>query len=76
MYARAYHWLLLPDGTRQRQVVVCFDDEGRYLSHHALLGEEPFVEWVGGTFCLEKAPFEESKTAKKHFLSKKEVQKF
>ena len=52
MPLRAYHSLILPDGTTQSLSVVRFDDAGRYLSHHPLSGEEPFVEWVGGTLDL------------------------
>lgn len=52
MPLRAYHHLILPDGTTESLSVVHFDDEGRYLSHHPLKGEEPFVEWVGGTLDL------------------------
>ena len=55
MYARAYNRVFLPDGTLQMLVVVCFDGGGRYLSHHPLLAEEPFVEWVGGSFDLRKS---------------------
>lgn len=55
MFARAYNKVVLRDGTLQTLVVVCFDDGGRYLSHHPLLAEEPFVEWVGGTFDLRKS---------------------
>jgi hypothetical protein len=52
MPLRAYHRLILPDGTTESLSVVRFDDEGCYLSHHPLSGEEPFVEWVGGTLDL------------------------
>ena len=45
----ACHHLILPDGTACGMSVVEVDTKGRYLSHHPLLGEEPFVEWVGGT---------------------------
>ncbi|MCR5849775.1 MAG: hypothetical protein K6G92_03570 [Bacteroidaceae bacterium] len=48
---RAYHDILLPDGTRHRgPVVVETDDEDRLLSWHLLDGEEPFTEWVGGIY--------------------------
>lgn len=50
---KAYHRLVLPDGTVHQQVVVCFDADGRFLSFHPLVGEEPFVEWVGGTLDLQ-----------------------
>lgn len=49
---RGYHHLILPDGHREDMVVVVTDEEGQYVSHHPLRGEEPFVEWVGGTLNL------------------------
>lgn len=52
MIKRAYHQLILPEGQIHRMVVVCFDEKGRYISHHNLQGEEPFVEWRGGTLDL------------------------
>ena len=54
MYARAYHHLILPDGTIHSLVVVHFDDYGNFLNFHPLQGEEPFVEWEGGTLDLRK----------------------
>lgn len=66
---RAYHDILLPDGTLQQgPVVVETDEEGRFLGWH-LLGEsippspeaphkwsasaeEPFTEWIGGTYVV------------------------
>lgn len=54
MFARAYHHLILPDGTAHSLVVVRFDDHGHYVDFHHLLGEEPFVEWEGGTLDLRK----------------------
>jgi len=56
MVARAYHKLILPDGEIQKMAVVSFDDNGNYAGHHFLRGEEPFVEWVGGTLDLRKSP--------------------
>ena len=48
---RAYHAICLPDGTlHQGPVVVETDAEGHLLGWHDLLEEEPFTEWVGGTF--------------------------
>ena len=48
---RAYHDILLPDGTLQQgPVVVETDEEGRFLGWHLLEGEEAFTEWVGGTY--------------------------
>ncbi|MBQ6190062.1 MAG: hypothetical protein IJK45_07830 [Bacteroidaceae bacterium] len=52
MKRRAYHRLILPDGSVHELVVVEFDEQDNYLSHHPLRGEEPFVEWVGGTLNL------------------------
>ncbi|MCR5181068.1 MAG: hypothetical protein K6C30_07620 [Bacteroidaceae bacterium] len=52
--SRAYHRVIFPDGTEERMVVVRFDDDGRYLDHHSLRGEEPFVEWWGGTLDLRE----------------------
>ena len=46
----AYHHIALPDGTRQDMVVVEVDEQGNYLAHHPLQGEEAFVEWKGGTY--------------------------
>ena len=48
---RAYHDIILPDGIhRHGPVVVETDEEGRFLSWHHLKEEEPFTEWVGGTY--------------------------
>ena len=49
---RAYHRLILPNGEICPMAVVLFDDDGQYVSHHPLQGEESFVEWVGGTLDL------------------------
>ena len=50
---RGYHDILLPDGTLQQgPVVVETDAEGRLLSWHQLEEEEPFTEWVGGTYTV------------------------
>jgi hypothetical protein len=64
---RAYHDILLPDGTLQQgPVVVETDAEGRFLSWHPLNEEVPsevpgkwcsnteesFTEWVGGTYSV------------------------
>lgn len=50
---RAYHQLILPDGTCQEgPVVVETDAEGRLIGWHLLQGEEPFTEWVGGVASL------------------------
>ena len=67
---RAYHDILLPDGTLQQgPVVVETDAEGRFLSWHLLEAEEPpapevlskwcssteepFTEWLGGTYSVD-----------------------
>lgn len=51
---RAYHDILLTDGTRQQgPIVVETDAEGHFLSWHRLEGEEPFTEWIGGTYSLK-----------------------
>ena len=50
---RAYHDILLPDGTLQQgPVVVETDEKGRFLSWHPLEEEEPFTELVGGTYSV------------------------
>jgi len=53
---RAYHDILLPDGTLQQgPVVVETDSEGRFLSWHKLEQEEAQTEWLGGTYkCTEQ----------------------
>lgn len=46
---------MLPDGRCEDMAVVELDEQGRYVSHHAMQRngtsyvEEPFVEWQGGT---------------------------
>ena len=52
---RAYHDIILSDGTLQHgPVVVETDSEGRFLDWHKLEQEEPFTEWIGGTYnCTE-----------------------
>lgn len=52
MTQKAFHRLILPNGETCPMAVVCFDDDGHYLSHHPLQAEEPFVEWHGGTLDL------------------------
>lgn len=52
MTSRAYHRLYLPDGTVHEMVVVRFDAEVHFIDFHPLQGEEPFVEWHGGTLDL------------------------
>ena len=51
---RAYHDILLPDGTLQQgPVVVETDETGCLLGWYPLQQEEAFVEWVGGTFICK-----------------------
>ena len=48
---RAYHDILLPDGTLRRgPVTVETDDDGNLVGWHQILEEEPFTEWIGGTY--------------------------
>ena len=50
---RAYHNILLQDGTlKQGPVIVETDSEGRLLSWRPLKEEEAFTEWVGGTYTV------------------------
>ena len=50
---RAYHDILLPDGTVQKgPVVVETDQDGHFLSWHFLEEEEPQTEWIGSTYKL------------------------
>lgn len=58
MYSRkAYNQILLPDGTIvPGPVVVEFYEDGTY-SYHPLTAEEPFTEWIGGTFTFDLLPF-------------------
>ena len=52
---RAYHDICLPNGDLQHgPVVVETDDKGDFLGWHQLQGEEPFTEWVGGTYIFPK----------------------
>ena len=53
----AYHDILLADGTLRRgPIVVETDDDGCFLRWHLLEAEEPFTEWVGGTYTVEQKP--------------------
>mgnify|MGYP006051761089 CR=1 FL=1 len=46
-----YHRLILPTGeVVDGPLVVVMDDYHRMHSWHILEGEEPMVEWIGGTF--------------------------
>lgn len=52
---RAYHDILLPDGTcLQGPFVVETDEKGNLLNWHYLEEEEPFTEWHGGTFIITR----------------------
>lgn len=53
---RAYHEILLSDGTiRQGPVVVETDEKGQMCDWHTMQDEEPFTEWIGGTFEVPKS---------------------
>lgn len=52
---RAYHDIILSDGTRhQGPVVAETDSDGRLTGWHKLQEEEPFTEWIGGTYDLSE----------------------
>ena len=52
---RAYHDILLPDGTLQQgPVVVETDEDGHFLRWHFLIKEEPLTEWLGGTYEVKQ----------------------
>ena len=44
--------LLLPDGQRLNQCVVCVDADGRVVEWYTFSAEEAFVQWIGGYFLL------------------------
>ena len=48
-----YHHLILPDGSQEDMAVVEVDEEGHYVSHHRLQGEESFVEWIGWEYKID-----------------------
>ncbi len=48
-----YHHLILPDGSQKNLVVVEVEGD-QIIAWHPLRGEEPNVEWVGGTCRMEK----------------------
>ena len=51
---RAYHDILLPDGTLQRgPVVVETSTDNQLICWHRLEQEEPFTEWIGGTYEIK-----------------------
>lgn len=53
----AYHDIILPDGRLQQgPIVVETDDEGNCISWHLLEQEEPFTQWIGGTYTLNQTP--------------------
>lgn len=50
---RAYHDILLTDGTLLAgPVVVETNRDGSIVGWHLLEAEEPFTEWVGGTYSV------------------------
>lgn len=50
---RAYHDIILPDGTLQKgPIVVETDEAGHLLSWHLLEEEEAQTEWIGGTYKI------------------------
>lgn len=54
---RAYHDILLTDGTLLAgPVVVETNRDGSTVGWHLLEAEEPFTEWVGGTYSVEQKP--------------------
>ena len=53
MIKRAYHRIVTSDKkVVDGPVVVVFNDEMEYLDYHILQGEEPMVEWIGGTYLI------------------------
>ena len=60
---RAYHDIILPDGTRQEgPVVVETDAQGHVLGWHKLQEEEANTEWIGDT-CDTRQNFIEVQTS-------------
>jgi len=54
---RAYHEIILPNGTHQQgPVVVETDMEDHFLNWRKLESEEPFTEWIGGSYRLTEKP--------------------
>ena len=52
---KAYHDLQLPDGTIiHGPVTVVVDADDNLVSWHPLNAEEPFTEWIGGCFIVQK----------------------
>jgi hypothetical protein len=53
MIKRAYHRIVTHDNhVVDGPVVVVFNDELKYIDYHLLQGEEPMVEWIGGSFKM------------------------
>lgn len=52
----AYHRFVNEGGLVEpySPVVVVYDDEGKYVSHHQLMAEESCTIWVGGVLDLRK----------------------
>jgi hypothetical protein len=49
-----YHRLQLPNGEIiQGPLVITLDGNSHLIEYHLLQGEEPMVEWLGGTFVAK-----------------------
>lgn len=44
--------LLLPDGQKLNQCIVCVDINGKVVDWYTFSAEESFVQWIGGYFLL------------------------
>ena len=44
--------LIQSDGATLQQVVLVLDKEGRITDYYHFEAEEPFVEWIGGTYSI------------------------
>lgn len=49
---RAYHRIILPNGSVHRMVVCTFNEKDEIIEWHPLRQEEASVEWVGGEIKL------------------------
>jgi len=51
MIRRAYHRIRKADGqVIEGPLVVELTDDGTFVSYHLLRQEEPYTEWLGGTY--------------------------
>lgn len=51
-----YHRLVLPSGEMiEGPLVVVLDSSANLMEWHLLEGEEPMVEWLGGTFSMSNS---------------------